>query len=48
MKLVLEPSGAISLAGLLKGAVDVKGKRIGVILSGGNVDIEDFFKKYGI
>ncbi|UCE36039.1 MAG: threonine/serine dehydratase [Thermoplasmata archaeon] len=46
LKFVLEPSGAVSLAGLLKGAVDVKGKRVGVILSGGNVDLEGFFKKY--
>ena len=43
MKLVVEPSGAVSLAGLLKGKVDVKGKKIGVILSGGNIDLGDFF-----
>ena len=37
MKLVVEPSGALGLAALLSGAVKPKG-RIGVILSGGNMD----------
>ena len=37
MKLVVEPSGALGLAALLCGAVQPKG-RIGVILSGGNMD----------
>ncbi|UCE74453.1 MAG: threonine/serine dehydratase, partial [Methanomassiliicoccales archaeon] len=44
MKLVVEPSGAVSLAGLLKGEVEVKRSKVGVILSGGNVDLEDFFE----
>ncbi len=44
MKLVVEPSGAVSLAGVLSGQVPTKAKKIGVILSGGNVDLEDFFK----
>jgi len=39
MKLVVEPSGASGVAALLAGRVaEVKGKRVGVILSGGNVD----------
>jgi threonine dehydratase len=38
LKLVLEPSGASALAALLTGKVDVRGKRAGVTLSGGNVD----------
>lgn len=37
MKLVVEPSGALGVAALLSGAVQPKG-RIGVILSGGNID----------
>ena len=37
MKLVVEPSGALGLAALLSGAVKPKG-RVGVILSGGNID----------
>lgn len=39
MKLVAEPSGAVSLAALLAGRLDVRGRRVGVILSGGNVDL---------
>jgi threonine dehydratase len=38
LKLVLEPSGACALAALLHGRIDAAGKRVGVILSGGNVD----------
>jgi threonine dehydratase len=37
MKIVVEPSGALGLAALLSGAVKARG-RIGVIVSGGNVD----------
>ncbi|WP_442578583.1 threonine/serine dehydratase [Mesorhizobium sp. ASY16-5R] len=47
MKLVLEPSGAASLAALLSGAVDVKGKTVVVIASGGNVSLADFMKQVG-
>ena len=39
---VVEPSGASALAALLSGAVDVSGKRVGVTLSGGNIDPERF------
>ncbi|HRP11148.1 MAG TPA: threonine/serine dehydratase [Terricaulis sp.] len=42
LKLVLEPSGAIGLAAALTGAVDVKGKTIAIVASGGNVDAETF------
>lgn len=42
LKLVLEPSGAASLAALLKGDVDVRGRTVAVIASGGNVDAETF------
>jgi threonine dehydratase len=43
MKLVVEPTGALGLAAAWKGAVDVSGKRVGVILSGGNVDLSAAF-----
>jgi len=43
MKLVVEPTGALGLAAAWKGAVDVGGKRVGVILSGGNVDLSAAF-----
>lgn len=39
LKLVVEPTGVLGLAAALSGRVDVQGKRVGVILSGGNVDL---------
>jgi threonine dehydratase len=39
MKLVVEPTGVLGLAAALAHRVDVAGKRVGVILSGGNVDL---------
>jgi threonine dehydratase len=38
LKLVMEPSGASALAALLGGKIDVSGRRVGVVVSGGNVD----------
>ena len=37
-KLVAEPSGATALAAVLEGRIEAKGKSIGVVISGGNVD----------
>lgn len=42
LKLVVEPGGAIGLAALLAGKIDVRGKIAVAILSGGNVDPELF------
>lgn len=42
MKLVVEPSGASALAALLAGKLDVRGLRVGVTLSGGNIDADRF------
>jgi threonine dehydratase len=42
MKLVVEPSGAVCMAALLKGAVEVSGIRVGLVISGGNIDIARF------
>ena len=42
LKLVVEPGGAIGLAALLAGKLDVKGKTVVGILSGGNVDTDMF------
>jgi threonine dehydratase len=39
MKIVIEPSAAVPVAVLLAKRIRVSGKRIGVILSGGNVDL---------
>ncbi|MDE2234088.1 MAG: pyridoxal-phosphate dependent enzyme [Gammaproteobacteria bacterium] len=40
MKIIIEPSSAVVAAAMLDLLVDVKGKRVGVILSGGNVDLD--------
>lgn len=40
MKILVEPTGALAPAALLEGALDVRGKRVGVILSGGNVELD--------
>jgi threonine dehydratase len=40
MKLVVEPSAAVPLATVLSGCVDLAGQRVGIILSGGNVDLD--------
>ncbi len=42
LKLVTEPSGAVGIAALLVGRVDVRGKRVGVVVSGGNVGVARF------
>ncbi|MGL4976314.1 MAG: threo-3-hydroxy-L-aspartate ammonia-lyase [Bosea sp. (in: a-proteobacteria)] len=47
MKLVLEPTGCLAAAAAFTGQVPVKGKRVGVILSGGNVDIATFARFIG-
>lgn len=39
MKIIIEPSSAVPIAALLDGGLDVPGQRIGVILTGGNVDL---------
>lgn len=40
MKIVVEPTGALGAAGLLERGLPVAGKRVGVIVSGGNVDLK--------
>lgn len=40
LKIVVEPTGTLATAALLEGIVSVHQKRVGVIISGGNVDIE--------
>ncbi len=39
LKLIVEPTGVLGLAAALRGSLAVSGKRVGVILSGGNVDL---------
>ena len=40
MKMVIEASAAVPLAALMEGTLDVKGKRVAIIFSGGNVDLD--------
>jgi threonine dehydratase len=40
MKLVVEPTGALATAGVLARPDEVRGKRVGILLSGGNVDLK--------
>jgi threonine dehydratase len=42
MKIVVEPTGVLAAAALLENIVTAPGKRIGVIISGGNVDLTQF------
>ncbi|PYJ28476.1 MAG: serine dehydratase [Verrucomicrobia bacterium] len=40
MKIVVEPSAAIPYAAIQESKIDIRGKRIGIILTGGNVDLD--------
>ena len=42
LKLVTEPGGAVALAALLAGKIDARGRNVGLIMSGGNVDASQF------
>lgn len=39
MKIIIEPSSAVSVAAVLKRTTKIKDKKIGIIISGGNVDL---------
>lgn len=42
MKMIVEPTGCLSFAAALKMKGQLRGKRVGIIISGGNVDIKRF------
>jgi len=46
MKIVIEPSSAVALAAVLNNKEVLEGKKIGIIISGGNVDLDSFFNSY--
>lgn len=46
MKMIIEPSCAVPLAGLLKEKKSFAGRKVGIILSGGNVDLEKALKLF--
>lgn len=39
MKIIIEPSSAVTLGAILEGRIDVAGRKTGIILSGGNLDL---------
>lgn len=41
MKMIIEPSCAVPLSAVLDGKVDVEGKKVGIIITGGNVDLDN-------
>ncbi|CAI3938847.1 Threonine deaminase (IlvA) (PDB:3IAU) [Commensalibacter communis] len=47
MKMIVEPTGCLAAAAAMKNNVPIEGKKIGVILSGGNVDLKQFAKWVG-
>ncbi|PCE29770.1 threo-3-hydroxy-L-aspartate ammonia-lyase [Burkholderia ubonensis] len=42
MKMIVEPTGCLGLAAALNAKESLKGKRVGIIISGGNIDLERF------
>jgi threonine dehydratase len=40
MKIVIEPSAAVPHAAIAERRIDIEGKRVGIILTGGNVDLD--------
>lgn len=40
MKIIIEPSSAVPLAAIMEGKIAVEGKKVGIIISGGNVDLD--------
>ena len=40
MKIIIEPSAAVPYAVIMEGRIDIGGKRVGIILTGGNVDLD--------
>ncbi|WP_375453576.1 threo-3-hydroxy-L-aspartate ammonia-lyase [uncultured Methylobacterium sp.] len=47
MKLVVEPTGCLAAAAVLHGRLDVRAKRVGVVISGGNIDLAAFARHIG-
>ena len=42
MKILVEPTGCLGLAGAKNCGLNLKGKKVGVIISGGNVDLSRY------
>jgi threonine dehydratase len=48
LKVIVEPSGAVPFAAILKTKEKFSGKRVGIIISGGNVDLAWAAKLFGL
>lgn len=48
MKMVVEPTGCLSTAAVLQNVVPVRGARVGIVISGGNVDLPAYAKLLSI
>jgi threonine dehydratase len=48
LKVIVEPSGAVPFAAILKAKEKFSGKRVGIIISGGNVDLARAAKLFGL
>ncbi|WP_244193906.1 threonine ammonia-lyase [Bordetella genomosp. 12] len=48
LRLVVEPGGAVPLAALLAGKLDIAGKTVAIVLSGGNVDTSVFIEALNV
>lgn len=46
MKTVVEPTGALGAAAVMAGMIDVGGKRVGVMVTGGNADLADLVSRW--
>ena len=47
MKIIIEPSSAVPFGALISNKLNVSGKKVGIIISGGNVDFSKFFEGIG-
>jgi len=41
LKIIVEPSGAVAYAALVEGKIDIRGGNVGLILTGGNLDLDE-------
>lgn len=46
MKIVVEPTGALAAAAVMSGKVDVRGMRVGLMVTGGNADLADLVARW--
>ena len=47
MKMIVEPTGGLGAAAALHGVVPIEGKKVGIVISGGNVDLARFARLVG-